>query len=164
MKTIKAGIITLVLFVFFSSFCQSQNIQYRSKVRPVVKAKFDSLYPHATDVILNQSSIHDTTQMLTFNCNCDKNIDLITVVFDTNGNLQNEEVDYGSLNGLPDTIVNYMKKSTTPKCTFLIDEYSKYTNRKGEISYGIIMNRSYILKFKSNGEFISKETIPVMEQ
>ncbi len=161
----KTNIATLVLIVFFLPFCQGQNIQYRSKIRPIVKAKFDSLYPHATDVELDQSSIHDTTQILRFNCNCDKTIDQIILVFDTNGNLLNQDVHYyGSLNGLPDTIVNYMKKNTASKCTFLMDEYSKYINKKGEISYGVIMNRSYILKFKSNGEFISKETIPVMEQ
>jgi len=165
MKTIKVNITTLVLFVFFSPFCQSQNVQYRSKLRPVVKEKFDSLYPHATDVELDQSSIHDTTQIIRFNCNCDKTIDAITLVFDTNGNLLNKEVHYyGSLNGLPDAIVNYMKTNTSSTCTFINDYYVKYSNNKGEISYGIMMNRSYILRFKSTGELISKDAIPPVER
>lgn len=167
MKIIKTSVITLVVFIFLSSFCQSQNIQYRSKIRPIVKAKLDSLYPQAIDVILDQSSIHDTTQILRFNCNCDKNIDLITLIFDTNGNVLNNEVHYyGTLKGLPDTIVNYMKKNTAPNRTFM-NEYSKRINSKGDILYGIIMREfvtPYLLWFKPSGEFISREVMQGIEQ
>jgi hypothetical protein len=169
MKAIKKLIITIVLIILVAPFCQSQNIQYRSKLRPTVKTKLDSLYPHATDVILNQNTIHDTTQIVSLNCNCQDTSDMIILVFDTNGNLQSKEVHYyGSLNGLPDTILNYIKKNESSAVEFNKKNMMKYYNNKGEISYGIIMyysphswsEESYTLKFKSTGELISKELIP----
>jgi hypothetical protein len=157
MKTIR----TILILLLFVPFCQSQNIQYRSKLRPIVKAKLDSLYPQATDVVLDQRTIHDNTQILNINCNCDKTIDRIILVFDTNGNLLNKEIQYNSIENLPDTIVSYMKKNTAPKRTFM-NEYVKRIDKKGEISYGIVMRESatpYLLWFKPSGEFISREVM-----
>jgi len=121
MKTIKANIVTLVLFVFFSPFCQSQHIQYRSKLRPLVKAKLDSLYPHAKSrVAYYDKYASDTTiEIQIANCNCTETNDMIILVFDTNGNLLNKEVHYyGSLDGLPDTILSYIKKTESSTAQF----------------------------------------------
>jgi hypothetical protein len=171
MKPLKASIATLVFFVFFLPFCQSQNIQYRKRMLPKVKKELDSIYPIASNISVYQSRIHDSIQMIRLVCNCHDTSDLIVLVFDTNGNVLNKEVHYyGSLNGLPDTILNYIKNNESPTVKFNKKNMIKYYNNKGEMSYGIYMNYSpnswtlhqYILKFKSNGEFISKEEIPLV--
>src|SRR5580692_13025551 len=69
--------ISFIISLYFISFCQSQNIQYRSKIRPNVKAKLDSLYPHASGIILEQAIISDTTQTIAFGCNCAETIGAI---------------------------------------------------------------------------------------
>ncbi len=160
--------ITLILSSFFAvSFCQGQNIQYRSKIRPNVKAKLDSLYPHARGILLDQSRVYDTIQIIRLGCNCEETKGMIILTFDTNANLLNKEVHYNFIKDLPDTVVSYMKKNTSPTVKFLNNFMSKSINNKGEISYGIYMTEigatgynsydEYILKFKPTGELISKE-------
>ncbi len=166
MKMIKKYIAICTLLLLLLPFCQGQSMKYRDKIRPNVKAKLDSLYPHATGIILDQSSIHDTTQILSINCNCLETSGMIVLQFDTNGNLLNKDVHFHSIKDLPDTIVSYMKKNTSPKCGFATNFMIKSINNKGNISYSIMMWESpgswsrsnYILKFKSSGEIISKKS------
>jgi len=170
MRIIKAIIATIIIIIFIEPFCQSQNIQYSNSLRPKVLLKLDSLYPHATGrVIFNDKYVSNSTQEIQINCHCDETKGMIKLVFDTNGNLQSKEVHYyGSLNGLPDTILNYMKKNESSTVKFDKKNMIKYYNNKEEVSYGIIMNYSpntwsmdqYILKFKSNGELVSKDEVP----
>jgi hypothetical protein len=158
----------LLVLAFVASFCQSQNIQYRSKIRPNVKAKLDSLYPHASGIILEQAIVSDTTQTIAFGCNCEESKGMIILTFDTNANLLNKDVHFHTMKDLPDTIINYIKMNTSLTCKFINNFMIKSVNNRGEIRYEIIMNYSpntrttdqYILKFKSNGELISKEEMP----
>jgi len=159
MKKQTKQLIGFILTITIANCCLGQNNLYKHKVRPLVQAKIDSMYPKAVVTDLFES---DSLQAMQINCHCEETSGMIILVFDTNGSLQNKEVHYHSLKGLPDAIVNYMKTNTSSTCTFINDYYVKYSNNKGEISYGIMMNRSYILKFKSNGEFISKEAIPIV--
>jgi hypothetical protein len=164
----KREIITGILLLFSLTFCQSQNVQYRGKLRPAVKAKLYSLYPNATGAEIDQSSIHDSIQIIRLNCNCKETSGMIVLVFDTNGNLLNKDIHFNSMKGLSAAIVNYIKTNTSPNEGFINNFYIKSINNKGEISYGIDMWESpgswsrtdYRLKFKPTGELISKEVIP----
>jgi len=161
----KKHIVLLSISLFFFVFCQGQSVKHRETLHPKVKTTILSLYPNATsEIVLDTKYVSDTTQEVSINCHCTETAGQILLVIDTNGDLLNKEVHYHSSKGLPDAIVNYMKKNTSPTCMFTSDEYMKYINKKGEISYGIYMNNSYILKLKSNGEYISKEKIPEMER
>jgi hypothetical protein len=53
---------SIILIVFISPICIGHSIRHREILLPKVKAKLDSLYPHYSWAILDQSSIHDTTQ------------------------------------------------------------------------------------------------------
>src|SRR5580698_9226085 len=113
MKARKKVVAISILILLVASFCQSQGIKYRDKIRPKVKAKLDSLYPYATsDIVLFDKYVSDTTQEIRINCHCDETKGMIKLVFDTNGNLLNKEIHFTTINGLPDTIVNYMKRNT----------------------------------------------------
>jgi hypothetical protein len=159
-------IIVIILTLFIIPFCQSQKIQYRKNILPKLKQKLDSLYPAATGISISKSRISDTTQEIYIDtCNCQESSYQITLLFDTNGNLLNKDLILYGFKNLPDTIVNYMKKNTSPSVKFLNHFITKSINNKGEISYSITMQEDtnkwsrnyYILKFKSTGELISKE-------
>lgn len=165
MKIQTKQLIGFILIITIANCCLGQNSLYKNKVRPVVQAKIDSMYPKAVITYIYES---DSLQKMQINCHCDETVGMIILVFDTNGNFQSKEVHYyGSLNGLPDTILNYIKKNESTTIKFDKKNTMKYYNNKGEVSYGIDMweftpwsRTDYILKFKSTGEFISKELIP----
>jgi hypothetical protein len=162
MKIIKAIITTIIMMVLVIPFCRSQNMQYRYKLRPNVKAKLDSLYPHATNITVYKSLPTDTTQRMDINCRCDETTGMIVLLFDTNGNLLSKETHYHSINDLPNTIISYMEKNTAPNRKFDNDYMIKRTNNRGEMSYGIVMQEfatAYMLWFKSSGEFINREVM-----
>jgi hypothetical protein len=163
MKIIKVFITIIIMIVYIVPFCHGQNTQYSYKLRPKVKAKLDSLYPHATsDIVLYDKYVSDTTQEIRINCHCDETKGMIKLVFDTNGNLLNKEIHFTTINGLPDTIVNYMKRNTSKNCIFPKDYMIKIINNKGEISYGIILQEfatEYLLWFKGSGEFMYREAL-----
>jgi len=174
MKTLKKHLFGLILIIIMVNCCQSQNLEFGSELRAKIKAKLDSLYPHATGNVVifrNDKFVSGANQEMQINCHCDESDGMITLVFDTNGNLLNKEVEYTSFKNLPDTIVSYMKKNASPTVKFS-NGYMKYTNKQGEISYGITVEESphpwilseYFLKFKSSGELISKEAIPLAKQ
>lgn len=168
MKKIRIITVIIIMLLLGASFCQSQNIQYSSSIRPKVKTKLDSIYPHATgSVVFNDKYVSDTTQEIEINCHCGETMGRIVLVFDTNGNFLNKDVYFNSLTDLPDTILSYMKKNESQIDRFDYDHMVKSINNKGEISYNINMlersttaysvSQGYILKFKSSGELISKE-------
>lgn len=165
MKKYILGIIVLVMVVHYS---RAQESLYKNKVRPIVKAKIDSMYPQAVVTDLLKS---DSIQTMQINCYCSETNGMIILTFDTNGNLLRKEIHYGSLKGLPDTIMNYIQKNKSSQMEFL-NEMRKIVNNKGETYYEIIVNESpndwtvesYILKFKSTGELISKKALPHYER
>lgn len=168
MKIIRTIIVTIVMLLFVAPFCQSQNIQYSNSLRPKVKIKLDSLYPHATgSVVFNDKYVSDTTQEIEIHCHCGETMGKIVLVFDTNGNFLNKDVYFNSLAGLPDTILSYMKRKQSQIDRFDYGHMVKSINNKGEVRYSINMlersttayqvSQDYILKFKSSGELISKE-------
>jgi hypothetical protein len=157
----KKIIIIPLLMVLFIPFSQGQL-----KIRPKVKAALDSMYPHASNIELRAIG---KSQEICIKCNCNETVGMIILLFDTTGHFLNKEVHYyGTLNGLPDTILNYIKKNESTNTKFDKRNMIKYCNNNGEISYGIYMDYApngwaidrYILKFKNTGEFISKEKIP----
>jgi len=163
-------IMVLALTLFIVPFCQSQRIQYQTKLLPNVKQKLDSLYPNATEITFTQYPKLNTSQKLWLNCNCPESSDGIILTFDTNGNLLNKDIYFLDLKNLPDTFVNYMKKNASPSVRFDNHYLVKSINNKGKISYSIMMYQRYpgislntdvyILKFESTGELISKEKQP----
>jgi hypothetical protein len=164
--------IMLILTLFIVTICQSQRIQYQTKLLPKVKQKLDSLYPNATEITFTQYPKLNISQTLWINCNCPETSDGIILTFDTNGNLLNKDIYFLDLKNLPDTIVNYIKKNASPSVRFDNRFMIKSITNKGEISYSIMMYQRYpgislntdryILKFKSTGELISKEKQPVL--
>jgi hypothetical protein len=168
MRIIKAIIATITVVLFVAPVCQSQNIQYSNGLRPKVLMKLDSLYPHAIGrVIFNDRYVSNSTQEIQINCHCDEAVGMMILVFDTNGRLENKDIYFNSLNSLPDTILHYMKKNTSKTVTFNFNHMTKSINNKGEVSYYIDMWESpgywsrtdYRLRFRSDGELISKENI-----
>ncbi len=167
MKTVKTIIASITLIAFIIPCCRSQNIEYRYKIRPNIKAKIDSIYPKATiSIVLNDTYVSDTTQEIDVNCHCKETISTIILVFDTNANLLEKEVHYPDMKNLPDTILNYMKKNSSKSVKFSFGFMIKCINSKGEISYVISKTEGitsydagteYYLKFKPTGELISKE-------
>lgn len=162
----------LMGFIFFSPvICCSQSNKnpYSETIRPNIKAKLDSLYPKATlQVVLNDKYVSDSTQVIEVTCHCDETSGMIIMTFDTNGNFLNKEVHYHSQKNLPEAIVKYVQKNTNDSVKFAPNYMEKYYNNKGEVSYGIMEDYSpndwtyqgYMLKFKPDGELISKEALP----
>jgi len=159
-------LIVFVCLIAFINFCKGQTGKYREQLRPKIKAKLDSLYPHATsEISLNNPFLSDTTQTVSINCHCDETEGAIILVFDTNTNVLYKEVHFHSQKNLPDTIIKYMQKDTTKGAKYITDYMLKCYDRKGKLSYGIIERYApeqwheteYMLKFKPSGELISKE-------
>jgi hypothetical protein len=170
MKTIRIIIATIIIIMSVLPG-QCQNIEYGNRLRQKVKTKLDSLYPHASGrVIFNDKYVSDTTQEVEIKCNCQEFSDEMIIQFDTSGNLLIKDMYFGTLKGLPDTILTYMKRNTTEIVRFDFSHMIKSINSKGEVSYNITMlkrsttsyqtSERYLLKFKSSGELISKELIP----
>jgi hypothetical protein len=167
-------IIGFISTLFIASLCQSQRIQYQTKLLPKVKQKLDSLYPNATEITFTQYPKLNTSQKLWINCNCpESSEDGIILTFDTNGNLLNKDITlHEDIKSLPDSIISYIKIHTTSDIGFYNNYFIKSINNKGEISYSIVMwekypkislnTDRYILKFKSTGELISKEKQPIL--
>ncbi len=163
----------LMLMSFIATFCQSQRIQYQTKLLPKVKQKLDSLYPNATITAFRQYPKSETAQKLCLNCNCPESSDGIIFTFDTNGNILNKDITlHEDIKSLPDSIISYIKTHTTSNIGFYNNYIIKSISNKGEISYSIVMWQKYpgislntdryILKFKSTGELISKEKQPIL--
>lgn len=173
MTITKSGLISLVCILTLINSCFGQRGRYKDNIRPNIKAKIDSLYPHATiRIIYNDKYVTDSTQEIEVTCHCDEADGMIILVFDTNANLLYKEAHYHSQKNLPDTIVKYMLKDTAHGVKFITNYMLKCYNNKGELSYGIIEDYSpqpwyfkeYMLKFKPTGELISKEEMPLAQQ
>jgi hypothetical protein len=142
----------------------------KSEIFPKAKVKIDSLYPNATIGNMWMKSPHDNTQDIEIKCNCQEFSGRMIITFDTNGNLLNKDMYVNSLKNLPDSILSYIKKNISETNRIDNGYMVKSINNKGEVNYSIqMLKRStnayqatewYIIKFKSNGEFISKEKIP----
>lgn len=168
MRAIKNILLIFAFLMTLINCCKSQSNQYKSKLRPRVAAKLDSLYPNATKNLVESDSI----QKLDINCHCPETVGMIILTFDTNGNLLNKEVHYyyaSIIKYLPDTIVGYMNKNASSTVKFNSNNMFKRINNKGEILYGIVSYESphswsetaYTLWFKPSGELISKEEMPL---
>lgn len=166
MENIRKYLLGLALLL--STVCYSQNNKkhYKESIPPNIRAKILSLYPKATlgRIVRCNEHVSDTTQVVSVDCHCAETDGIIILTLDTNGNILIKEIDYNSLQRLPDTISHYIQKNKGPDVQFF-NEMRKIVNNKGETYYEILMDerlntrtQSYILRFKSTGELISKKT------
>jgi hypothetical protein len=64
-----------------------------------------------------------------------------------------------SMNGLPESILSFMKNNSNKTVEFDTNYYEKHINNKGEISYVIHIwdnGIPYFMKLNSSGEILSK--------
>jgi hypothetical protein len=163
-KTMKYALMLLPA-LFIAHIGHSQTKKERTKLMPKVKRTIDSLYPKASNINLKYSLSSDTTQQVYMHCNCPETTDMMVLVLDTNGILLSKELHYHTLKELPDTLVRYIKKNTSSTTKFYDNYMTKCIRSNGEIIYGIMVienpnpttRGSYLLRFKSSGEFVSKE-------
>lgn len=160
----KRYLFTFLFTLLIVSYCESQFIPYRKEILPKIRAKIHSLYPRATNIRPGENShIQDSTQVVTFKCNCPEDSNRFFITFDTNGNLLNEDI-YLPIKYLPDTIASHIKRDTAKHYRYS-DIIIKSLNNRGEVFYSISKwkiidgpmagNWIYILKFKDTGEYIS---------
>jgi hypothetical protein len=171
MKPLKKEVILAsLLILFISSFCFSQPAKYRDAIRPQNKHTLDSLYPHATGIILREFHVVDTAQLIDINCNCSETKGAIELLFDTNGTLLNKEVTYHDTKNLPDTIRAYMKRNWSLAHKFDNNYMIMGIDNRADTTYSIMMYQRYpgtgnqntdefLLKFDRYGRFISKEKV-----
>jgi hypothetical protein len=163
----KRHLIILVLAVVLANFCKSQNIMFRKDILPKVKATLYTLYPNASNVHPDRSYVNDSIQLVGFRCNCKEDSGLIAITFDTNGNWLRKDFKI-TVKELPNYIVTYIKNNRLQDYCYSQDEMMEIINSKGDVSYSINIAPPpiegptcgfwyYVLKFKSSGEFISKE-------
>jgi hypothetical protein len=162
MKAIYAFLLLYVFSLFNINYCQSQ-------IFAKARMKLDSLYPNAIIGNMWIASEHSITQEVEIKCNCQEFSGKMIIKIDTSGNLLNKDLYYDSLTSLPDTIVSYIKNNISQINRIDNSYMVKSINNKGEVSYSIkMLERStsayralttYIIKFKSSGEIISKTPV-----
>ncbi len=153
------------LFVLLlTNLCYSQNTIAGNTVPPTkVELKLASLYPHAFDINWHVRKMGEKIQVVTFNCNCQEGLELMTITFDTAGIILRKDIRI-SKNDLPGTILSYITSNYTNG--FIYGDIIKIDDN-GTVSYTVILLQAspagepvsggwtYILKFKVSGEFIS---------
>jgi hypothetical protein len=157
----------LLFSLLISHYCLSQNRTSHFSMFPKVRAKLDSLYPHASKVILEINLVSDSIQTVDLKCNCKEDSGLMAITFDTNGNWLHKNTTI-AVKKLPNYIYTYLITNGFQNYRYREDVMMKSVDNKGEISYSINIapppvegptsgTLVYVLKFKSSGEFISNE-------
>jgi hypothetical protein len=140
---------------------------FRKDILPKIKATLYTLYPNASNVHPDRSYVNDSIQLVGFRCNCKEDSGLIAIAFDTNGNWLYKDI-FISVKKFPIDITTYLVINGLQNYTYDKEVIMKIINSNGEISYSINIAPPpvegptcgfwyYVLKFKSSGEFISKE-------
>ncbi|HXB12032.1 MAG TPA: hypothetical protein VNZ45_08615 [Bacteroidia bacterium] len=139
---------------------------FRKDILPKVKANLHRLYPNASHIYPAPSRVNDSIQLVRFNCNCKEDSSFMDITFDTNGNWIHKDIMI-SIKKLPTYIFTYLIDNGSQNYEYNENVIMKSVDNKGEISYSINIAEKvegpmigrwiYVLKFKSSGEFISKE-------
>jgi hypothetical protein len=157
----KRHIITLLFTVLLISCCQSQNKNIPAKK---IETKFDSLYPHAINIIWYAKDAPGSVQGVGFDCNCPEGTGHLVLTFDTNGNIESKNV-FISEKDLPGNIVAYIESNYSSG--FKYGDIVTLIENNKEMGYKVNLLQvnpdgdpvsggwTYILKFKATGEFIS---------
>ncbi len=165
MKNTK-NIAALLVWLFITPYCQSQNKEYGNVIPPVkAETSLDSLYPKAYNMNWHLRQKNENLQAVTFDCSCQEGLGLLTIVFDTSGNIITKDVLI-SKNDLPDKILDYI--TSNYPTGFMYGNANKIIDGR-EISYRVNLFQTtpsgdpvsggwtYILKFKNSGDFISMD-------
>lgn len=160
----KRFIVILIFTMLIINLCRSQTRGNGNVLPPAkVELNFDSLYPHAYDIDWHLRQKGENAQSVTFNCNCQEGLGIMTVTFDTSGHIIKKAILI-SENTLPQVILDYVT-SNYPS-GFMYGATFKIID-KSEISYTVNLLQAtpagdavnggwtYILKFTAKGEFIS---------
>ena len=159
-------IATFFLAGFIITCCHSQTTAYGNVIPPTkVQLKFDSLYPHASNMAWRLRQKGENAQVISFDCNCEEGMGHLTITFDTNGTIMNKNTLI-SKQDLPATIIDYITNNYPNE--FEYREVTKITTNSGELTYRVEMKQTvpdgnatngwiYVLKFNGTGGFISQE-------
>jgi hypothetical protein len=156
--------IATFLFMGIITCCLGQSNEYKVIIPPKVELKLNSLYPYAANIAWSKRLPTDNTQTVDFDCKCPEGLGHLTITFDTNGTILNENILI-SKQDLPAAIITYIENNYPNEF-----EYGNIfkLNATGDISYRVDMKQTvpdgnatsgwiYVLKFKGSGEFISVE-------
>ena len=137
-------IILMVVSAMISTLTFSQKLQVKN-VPSSVKATFQKQYPNAKEVKWEQE---ERKFEASFNINKIAN----SVLFDSNGNILETEVEIG-VDHLPKNILEYVNAKYKGK---KIKEAAMITDDKGAVIYETEIN-GFDLLFDAAGEFIKAE-------
>jgi len=177
---------TLFFTILLVNFCQSQRILNES-MTPNVEAKISSWYPDATNIQVEYDTSKQTTEIVCLQCHCTESAYTIEITFDMNANVLGKNYFYLPINNLPLKVLKTMTDDSTLKRnltwikgrgypdsmmakftindTIYIASYMReLINNKVSVNYMIYIGttdnkKSYIWKYKSTGELISKNEI-----
>jgi len=159
-------LLSLAFALLIANSCQCQNKDYTLIIPPKVEVKFDSLYPHASNINWSKRHTSDNIQVVEFDCKCDEGIGHLTITFDTNGIITNKEILIYKQD-LPENVGSYIENNYPNE--FKYGAIDKTLNSQGEITYTVELLQvtpdgnavnggwTYVLKFKGSGEYISME-------
>jgi hypothetical protein len=136
------------LFVLLIAFAGVTSVQAQkiaaSKVPAAVKEAFKKQYPDVKSVTWEIENGN-------YEASWKKNGKAMSAIYDSNGNLQESEVDI-KVNELPAGVTSYIK---THYKGAPIKEASKITKTNGEVNYEAMVNHTDVI-FDSNGKYLKE--------
>jgi len=158
--------IAILIFVWsIATCCQSQSNDYKIIIPAKVEIKFDTIYPHASNIAWNKRLPTDNIQVVEFDCNCQEGLGQLTITYDTTGNVLNKSILIAKQD-LPAAIIDYITNNYPNE--FEYRNITKFIDHSSEITYSVAMKQAvpdgnattgwtYVLKFNGAGQFISQE-------